>query len=272
MSYFSDEESDAQDLSDHLSKVFKKDELEVFIYSSWESIAPGDQWEEKVMEGLVSADALLVLMSHDALTRPWINFEIGVAWAKKIRILLLCHKGMIPAALPSPYNRLQAINLNELTHEEKLNRTAEAVAKTLNLTITSGTASTMIAEPPESGETFSVTLRGWTLRPEGHIGEKAKGRFLVGVVLPSRNDRATVAGFKPGEALFVRLFLGTRPEGRFINAMVAGETAAFFEKTRRDTVTIDAVVRVAASLSDQESGESMPILVIDEAKQVASTP
>lgn len=272
MSYFSDEESEAQDLSDHLKKVFKKDDLEVFIYSSWESIAPGDQWEDKVLEGLMSASALLVLMSHDALTRPWINFEIGVAWAKKIRILLLCHKGMTPSALPSPYNSLQAIDLNELTHEEKLNRLAEAFAKALNLTITTDAASTIIAEPTESGATFNTTLRGWTLRPAGHMGETAKGRFLVGVVLPSRDDRAEAAGFEPGEALFVRLFLSTRPEGRFINAMVGGEVAAFFEKTRRDTVAIDAVVRVAGARRDENSGESMPILVIDEAKQVASTP
>lgn len=211
MSYFSDEASVAEDLSDHLKALFGKDGLEMFLASSWDSIAPGEDWQSKVMEGLGKADALLVLMSHDALTRPWINFEIGVAWAKNIRVLLLCHKGMTPAALPSPYGSLQAVDLNGLTHDQTLARVADAVARTLNLTLSNEEKAAYAETAPEAAP-FASTLRTWNLRPGSHIGEKVTSRFMVGSVGTVRPDRARAAGLEPGEALYVRLFLGTRPE------------------------------------------------------------
>jgi hypothetical protein len=268
MSYFSDEAPDAEDLADHLKALFARDGLELFLYSSWDSIAPGEEWQSKVMEGLGKADALLVLMSHDALTRPWINFEIGVAWCKNIRVLLLCHKGMTPGALPSPYASLQAIDLNGLTHQQTLERVADAVARSLNLTISSEEKAAY-AEPPPEAAPFASTLRTWTLRPASHIGETARSRFLVGAVANVRPDRAKAAGLEPGETLYVRLFLGTRPEGRYINAMVGGDAADFFERVERGASVIDAEIRLAASFYDDVAESNIPLLVIDDSQPVS---
>ena len=100
MSYYSQEEADAEDIKSRLDTSFQGEGLEVFMSSRPESVAPGDDWQYKVISAVGEADALLVLMSVDALSRPWINFEIGFAWAKGARILLFCHKGMTPSALP----------------------------------------------------------------------------------------------------------------------------------------------------------------------------
>ena len=83
MSYYSQEEADAEDIAAHLGTAFQREGLEIFMSSRTESVAPGDPWQDKVINAIEEADVLLVLMSVDALTRPWINFEIGVAWARR---------------------------------------------------------------------------------------------------------------------------------------------------------------------------------------------
>lgn len=265
MSYFNDEESDAEDIANHLRTTFEKEDVHVFMASSFSSIAPGDQWEEKLIDTLEEADALVVLMSVDALSRPWINFEIGVAWARKMRIFFFCHKGMTPAALPRPYSSLQAIDLNGITHEQKLAKVVTAVSTALSIRVPAGVKDSGISELP-ADRSFATIHRSWSLRPAAHIDETAEGRFLVGSVNPARPDRARAAGLKPGEALFVRLFLGNSPEGRYINAMVGGEVAAFFEKVARDTTFIRAGISLAAAFVDGDN--TLPLLLITEYEEI----
>ena len=185
---------------------------------------------------------------------------------KKARILLFCHKGMTPAALPTPYSSLQAVDINNMTFEEKLTTVAEVISTSLGVrrSVTT-TVSDAGASPPS--ESFASTQRGWSLRPAAHVGETAVGQFLVGAVSPSRPDRANAAGLQPGESLFVRLFLGNTAEGRFINAMVGGKTAAFFERVIRDTVLIRATIRLAALFEEAEA--AIPLLVIDDYEDIS---
>lgn len=266
MSYYSDEEADAEDIANHLKDSFSG--VEVFKASNWSSVAPGDDWQEKILGALKQADALLVLMSIDALGRSWINFEIGVAWAQKTRIIFFCHRGLSPTALPRPYGDLQAIDLNGLTHEVKLQRISDAVSQALNIKVEKKIE---IAEAVESvgPGSYSSQSKSWWLRPAAHVGETATGRFLVGAVYSSRPDRARAVNLDPGEALFVRLFLGTRPEGKFINAMVGGDGANFFEAVPRDAIMIDATIRLASAFEDGEN--IIPLLVVDEFKKVVSS-
>jgi len=267
MSYYSDEKGIAEEISEHLKSTFRSSGLEVFMASSWDSLALGDKWEEKIIKSLQETDALLVLMSWDALTRPWINFEIGVAWARNVRILIFCHKGMNLSALPRPYGSLQAEDLNGLNDAQRNQRVADAVARTLNIKPSLEEVSADLSVP-EREESFFLTNRRWSLRPVGHLGETAWGRFLVGVVRPAHPDKALAAGLEPGEALYVRLFMGTAPETPYINAMVSGKAANYFEKIPRDTVLIDAKVRLAGALKEEDG--AAPLLVIDEYTAVKS--
>ncbi len=269
LSHYSGEESEAEDIGDYLKTMFRRQNIEVFMASSWESLAPGDKWEQKLIDNLTTADMLLVLMSIDALGRPWLNFELGVAWAQKIPILIFCHKGLSVSGLPRPYSSLQAVEINNLKHDEKLDKVAKAVANVLNLPVPSETPATAILEEDQlRPQSFASTYRSWSLRPAAHIGEKAEGRFLVGAVYPSRPDRAEAAGLQAGETLYVRLFRGTSPVGRYIQTLVTGDNAHFFERVVRDVVQINATLRLAAAFNEDEN--MVPIIVIDSFEQAPS--
>jgi len=265
ISYYSDDKGVAEEICEYLNSTFKSAGLEIFMASTWDSIAPGDDWEDKIINALKETNALLVLMSIDALGRPWINFELGVAWSRQVRILIFCHKGMTPSALPRPYGSLQAEDLNNLNEAQRNQRVGDAVAKALSLRPPSQHEGVEVAIPAQAGS-FFLTNRALSLRPAGHVGETVQGRFLVGVVRPAHLDRAKAAGLHPGEALCVRLFTGPTPESPYINAFVSGDAANYFERVQRDTTSIDAKIRLAGTFTEEDS--SIPLLVIDEYKPV----
>lgn len=262
LSHYSGEVSIAEDIAEHLKKVFSNESLEVFVASSWESVAPGDAWEDKLVTALEEADALVVLMSVDALGRSWLNFELGVAWARKTRIVIFCHKGLSLSGLPRPYSSLQAVDINGMKQEEMLNTVAEAIASALNVRLPSETPATATTEVEQAtAGSFQSTYRAWSLRPGGHIGETLRGRFLVGTVSQSRPDRARAADLEPQDTLYIRLFIGTSPEGRYVQVLVSGDIAGFFETVEPDSVLIEATLRLAAVFEEGDS--SIPIIVID---------
>lgn len=267
MSYYSEEEADAEDIARHLETVFHNEGLEVLMASRPESVRPGDVWQDRVIDALAEADVLLVLMTINALSRPWINFEIGVARARRARILLFCNRGMTPAALPTPYNTLQAVDINGMTFETKLNRVTDVVSTALGIRPMGPAALGAGLAPALSAEPIASIIRSWNLRPLAHVGETATGEFLVGAVSPARFDRAYAVGFQPGEALFIRLFFGRTPEGRYINAMASGEAASLFETVTRDTVVVRASVRLAAVF--EEAAVAVPLLVIDSSEVIS---
>ena len=269
MSYYSEEEADAEDIARHLEGVFQDAGLEVFMASRPESVRPGDIWQDKVIDALSDADVLLVLMTFNALSRPWINFEIGVAWARRARILIFCNGGMTPAGLPTPYNTLQAVDINGMSHEVKLNRVTDAVASALDIR----PSETSVPSVPRAGfsATFSrsieATIRTWNRIPSANTGATADGEFLVGRVGPASISRARVAGFQAGEALFVRLFLGRAREGRYINAMAGGAAASFFDAITRDDVVVRASIRLAAIVEERDM--ATPLLVVDDVQEIS---
>jgi hypothetical protein len=270
MSYYSGEQSEAEDMADHLGKMFAKQGVELFLASRWESITPSDIWEPKVLDALDSSDALLVLMSIDALQKHWVNFEIGFGWARKARVLIFCHKGLTPSGLPRPYSSLQTVEINNLTHNEKMDKIAHAVAHALNLQLPTEAPATADIEDVEAKEpeSFASAYRAWSLRPAGHIDETANGRFVVGKVYPSRPELAEGAKLQPGETLYVRLHTGPSEEGRYIQTLVSGANASFFETVWHGETTIDATLRLAAAFNDGE--KMVPIIVIESFDEVVA--
>ena len=266
MSYYSEEEADAEDIARHLESVFQNAGLEVFMASRPESVRPGDVWQDKVIDALSDADVLLVLMTVNALSRPWINFEIGVAWARRARILIFCNGGMTPAGLPTPYNTLQAVDINGMTHESRLNRVTEVVASALNIR-PSETSEARAGVSIVFNRPIEATLRTWNRIPSANVGATADGEFLVGRVGPASISRACMAGFQAGEALFVRLFLGRAREGRYINAMAGGAAASLFDAINRDDVIVRASIRLAAVVEERDM--ATPIIVVDDVKEIS---
>src|SRR5262249_16804287 len=73
-----------------------------------------------------TTQAMLIFCSPASISRPWINFEAGAGWARKIEIVPLCHSGLRPVDLPLPLNLLQGIQAN---NARKLDDMFKLVAK-----------------------------------------------------------------------------------------------------------------------------------------------
>lgn len=266
MSYCTEEKEVAEDIVEYLRRVFRSDDLKVFISSSRDSIDIGDEWQEKIIKELKKADALLVLMSWRALNNLWVNFEIGIAWAREARILMFCHKGLSEGDLPSPYRSLQVESLTGLDDIERNQKVAKVVERTLGIKITPREVGADLPVTEKKQRSFFQTYRTWSLRPLGHVGETAEDRFLVGVVRQADYDKAKAAGLEPGEALYVRLFLSEGREGGYVNAMVGGELAGSFELVYKGETTIEAKVRLAGAIVEED--RTIPLLVIDGYKKI----
>lgn len=87
--------------------------VDVFESSDRLSIPAGAKWLTEVMEGLKRADLHLILCSHDATSRPWIQFEAGAAHLRGIPIVPLCHGGLTWAQLPVPLSEYQGLQVAE---------------------------------------------------------------------------------------------------------------------------------------------------------------
>ena len=63
-------------------------------------IEVGEDFEEEILEFLEKADELVVLMTPWALERPYVWAELGVAWSRRIPIIILL-QGMTPGEFQS---------------------------------------------------------------------------------------------------------------------------------------------------------------------------
>ncbi len=76
----------------------------------------GDISEEKIREALDSSDELLVLLTPEALERPYVWMEVGAAWVQRKRIVGILYR--ITAADVSTRERtpalLKSIHLRDL--------------------------------------------------------------------------------------------------------------------------------------------------------------
>ena len=90
--------------------------LEVFIFSDENSIGLGEKWLEQITNALSTCNIELILCSPKSIIQPWINFEAGSGWIRKIPVIPLCHSGLIPSNLPLPLNLLQAATLSEVSN------------------------------------------------------------------------------------------------------------------------------------------------------------
>ena len=106
--------------------------LEVFVSSDGESIAAGDEWLESIDAALQQSHLMLILCSPTSIRRPWINFEAGAAWMRKIPVIPLCHAGLTPADLPAPLSLRQGL---QLTESRGLQRLYKRVADELNCAV-----------------------------------------------------------------------------------------------------------------------------------------
>jgi hypothetical protein len=128
LSHVSAEHAVAAALKAHLVKDFLG-LLNVFVSSDGESVAAGEQWLTSIETALAECDLLITLCSPHSIRRPWINFEAGAAWMRKIPLIPVCHGDLAPSDLPMPLSLRQGISLVE---PEGLRRLYSQIARVLN--------------------------------------------------------------------------------------------------------------------------------------------
>lgn len=131
ISHISDETELAQALQQQLERYFPPLRDNIFVSSDIDSIQPGEDWLQKVQEALKSAGLQIVLCSPESVGRPWVNFEIGAAWAWEIPAIPLCHSGMQPGDLPRPWPSLRLEGV-EYSQPEGLRKLYHAIAEKLH--------------------------------------------------------------------------------------------------------------------------------------------
>ncbi|MHB0977664.1 MAG: TIR domain-containing protein [Candidatus Aquicultorales bacterium] len=86
-------------------------EVDVFVSSEVDDIPGGSKWLNELDTALVAAAVFVVLCSPESLKRPWINFEMGCGWIKRVPVIPVCHSGQRKGSLPPPVSTFQALEL-----------------------------------------------------------------------------------------------------------------------------------------------------------------
>lgn len=85
---------------------------EIFVSSNIINLPAGSQWLASLEKALAEADMLIVLCSPHSVNKPWVMFESGGAWVKKIPIIPICHSKQKKDKLPSPLSFFQGLEVS----------------------------------------------------------------------------------------------------------------------------------------------------------------
>ncbi|HET8865502.1 MAG TPA: toll/interleukin-1 receptor domain-containing protein [Gracilimonas sp.] len=119
ISHITEEAKTADVLKNWLESTFLGS-INVFVSSAPDDIGLGDKWLEKIDGALSDAKCLIVICSMKSINRPWINFETGAAWIKKIPIIPICHTGITKENLPIPLAYFQATEVYDDEFSKRL--------------------------------------------------------------------------------------------------------------------------------------------------------
>jgi hypothetical protein len=116
-----------------------KRETNIFPSSDQWQVLAGENWLARIKRELQSATVVILLLSHQSVVRPWVNFEAGAAWLADKVVIPTCFGDQHKDELPRPYGDLQAVYL-----PDEANYFAWCVASRLG-------APTIASETPAAG-------------------------------------------------------------------------------------------------------------------------
>jgi hypothetical protein len=126
-SYYSD-----GPLARKVIKALKQSGLDV--WDPEREILPGDNWAEKVAKGLEESDAMVVLLTPNALASGMVQHDISYALNKKdfngrlIPVFVGSHESLPESSVPWIVRHLKTLNLPEHGQAEKeLQQIAQAL-------------------------------------------------------------------------------------------------------------------------------------------------
>jgi len=264
ISHIADEQAEIAGAKDFLERTFGES-VKMFAASSWDSVQPGDDWFKRIEDAIAASDVMLVFLSTDSVNRPWILFETGAAWFSKKKVIPICYKGMVPAALPEPIRRLQAVDINAVTPAESYSRLAQAVQTSCNLP--NPKPIDLEELPVDTGKRGPGSFRAWVMRPSAHVGESIDGLFKVGLVDTCDLDRANEAGLDANTCLYVRLYVEPASSNVYLNAIAPDKVASFFEAEDVVGKSVSAKLNLKTThLSGTGERRPVPVILIESVK------
>lgn len=118
VSHIKEEEKFALTLKEWIESTFLG-QCDVFVSSDPEDIPAGDKWLDNIEIALNDSKLLIILYSPLSKTRPWINFEAGCGWIKKIKIMPVCHSGLRLAQIGPPISNFQGLEIDDIDFPDK---------------------------------------------------------------------------------------------------------------------------------------------------------
>jgi hypothetical protein len=127
ISHIGEEKDLAKLISDQIKSAFLG-MLNTFVSSDGDSIPSGSRWLDEIDAALETAAVMITVCSPQSIRRPWINFEAGAAWIRRIPSIPICHSGLSKNQLPIPLSLLQSADLED---ESDLDRIFDTLTKVL---------------------------------------------------------------------------------------------------------------------------------------------
>jgi len=93
---------------------------EVLISTDPENIPTVAQFVERSERVSEEIKGLMILCSPSSIQSPWIPFEAGSAWVRKISIIPICYAGLTLAELPPPLSTFSGFELGQRDFGQKL--------------------------------------------------------------------------------------------------------------------------------------------------------
>jgi len=116
-----------------LKQMIQQDFLDLakcFTSSEIGGIGAGENWLTAVERAMGDAKAVIVLCSKASVHRPWVQFEVGAAWMKKVPVIPVCHSGMRFVDLEMPLSLRQGV---ELPTERGVAQLYDGVSRVLDM-------------------------------------------------------------------------------------------------------------------------------------------
>ena len=110
------------------------EEVGLEVWDATREILPGDNWADKIAQALRESEAMVVLLTPDALRSGWVRWEIEYALGKQgyrkrlIPVLVGDPEELNKEEIPWILRRLHVIDMGEYAEEEEgINQIARAL-------------------------------------------------------------------------------------------------------------------------------------------------
>lgn len=112
ISHIAEEKDTALRLKRALRRDFRK-LIDVYVSSDAGANPVGRPFLPSLRKVLKNSSVFIVLCSPESIHRNWVNFEVGAAWIRGIRIIPVCHLKLSPKELTFTLSSHQGLELDD---------------------------------------------------------------------------------------------------------------------------------------------------------------